>query len=401
VLTSAHARRAPYAWFVASVAAWALAAGMQQVLFSWLVIGELHQGPQWMGAAQMCQMLPSLLFLLVGGVTADRGDCRRLLLGLHTAAALAAGAMAVTVQSGAVGLAVLIAYGLSWGTIQTFAQPARDALLSDVAGDDLMRAVTGVTLAQFAGQALGSRLAGLGASLGNATALAIQASLVLIGALPLWRLPHPVSHPPRGAGGTTLAAIRDGLREVWESDRLRPVALLVAADGLFYMGPYLVLCPLAVRDVYRGDVRTLSLAMMSLTLGTIAGSLAVLLRGGVRRKGRAFLLALLGVACCLLGLSLRPPFWGFVSLIFLWGICHSFFFNTSRTLFQHAAPPSHRARVLSVHGLGLLGMAPVSNLGAGFLAMRVDPLSGCALAGGVMVLVTSLAWAFTSVRHLE
>ena len=95
--------------------------------------------------------------------------------------------------------------------------------------------------------------------------------------------------------------------------------------------------------------------MMVLPLGTIAGSLGVLLRGGVRRKGLVFLIALLGVSGCLLAIAARPPFPALLAAIFGWGIFHSLFFNTSRTLFQEGAPPALRARVLSIHALAIPG----------------------------------------------
>jgi MFS family permease len=374
---------------------------MHQVLFSWLVVGELRESPQWVGAAQTFQSLPSLLFLLLGGVIADRSNRRRLLLWLHAAAALAALAMSGLVAGAALGLPVLIAYGILWGSIQAFASPARDAYVSEVAGPDLMRAVTGVTLATFVASALGSRSAGLGEWIGNAPTLALQAGVLLVGMLPVARLPS-VALPPQAAGERmAVFAVREGLSEVWHSARLRPVALLVAADGLFFMGPFIVLCPLLVRDHYGGALRDLSLVLMTLTLGTIAGSLVLLWRGGVRRKGRAFLLALMGVASCLLGIATGPPFAGFVSLVFAWGVCHAFFFNTSRTLFQQAASPGRRGRVLSVHSLGLLGMAPVSNLLAGLLADAMGPLAVCAVSGIAMLVLPVLAWATTPVASLE
>lgn len=391
----------PYAWFLAGVTSWALAAGMHQVLFSWLVVGELREGPQWVGAAQTFQTLPSLLFLLLGGVVADRSNRRRLLLSLHAVASLSALAMSGLVASGSLGLALLIGYGVVWGSVQAFASPARDVYISEVAGPNLMRAVTGVTLATFAASALGSRAAGLGESIGNAPTLALQAGVLLLGMLPVALLPA-VSVPPRAADAPTArAAVREGLSEVWRSPRLRPVALLVAADGLFFMGPFLVLCPLLVRDHYDGELRDLSLTMMTLTLGTIAGSGILLARGGVRPKGRAFLLALMGVACCLLGIASAPRFSIFVALVFAWGIFHAVFFNTSRTLFQEAASAERRGRVLSVHSLGLLGMAPVSNLLAGVLADAIGPLATCALAGVAMLALPVVAWATTPVASLD
>ena len=391
----------PYLFFVAGVGSWALAAGMQQVLFTWLLVGELRVSPRWVGVAQMCQMLPSLLFLLLGGLLADRVELRRLTLGLHLAAAAAAAALGFMVHAGWVALAVLLPYALTWGTIQAFAGPARDAMISRVSGRDLMRAVTGVTIVQFSAVALGSRLGGFGQQLGSDAALGVQSAILLAGLFAVARLPRAEPHAPPGERSRALDSIRGGLVEVRRSPRLFPVALLVAADGLFYMGPFQVLVPLIVRDAYGGSLSELSLVLMILPIGTIVGSLAVILRGGVRRMGLVFLLALLGIAAVLVAIAVRPPFWAFGVLIFAWGICHSLFFNTSRTLFQLAATPAQRARVLSVHSLGLLGMAPISNLAAGILAQAVGPLAGCAAAGVAMILVTGFALAATPVRRFE
>ena len=390
-----------YAWFIAGVTSWFLGAGMQQVLFAWLLVGALHQDPHWVGTAQMCQTLPALLFLLLGGLIADHFDRRTLLVVLHVLAAVNAGALGLAVGTGLLSLGVVILYGLSWGTLAAFAQPARDALLSEVVTGDLMRGVTGAALAQFAAQAVGARLAGFSGRLGNPAALGLQAAVFAVGVVMAWRLPAASPIQARTGGGTAVSAIREGWREVADSDQLRPVAVLVACDGLFFMGPFIVLCPLMVRDIYHGGITELSLVVMALTAGTIGGSVALLLRGGVRRKGLVFLLALLGVASCLVTLAAPLSFRDFIAVMVGWGICHSLFFNTSRALFQEAAPASHRARVLSIHSLGLLGMAPLSNLAAGFVSGIVGPRTSCALAGLAMLAVTAVAWVVTPVRRLE
>ena len=109
----------------------------------------------------------------------------------------------------------------------------------------------------------------------------------------------------------------------------------------------------------------------------------------------------MGVSSCLLAIASRPPFPGLLAAIFGWGIFHSLFFNTSRTLFQVGAPPALRARVISIHTLAFMGMAPLSNLGAGLLAGAVGPLAGCAIAAVAMILATGWAWVATPVRRLE
>jgi hypothetical protein len=321
---------------------------------------------------------------------------------LHVFAALATGILATVVGRGHLGLAVLIPYALCWGTLQALASPSRDAMISYVAAGNLLRAITGVTLVQFLALAIGAQLGGFVGRIGSAATLWLQATILLIGVIAVRRFPRAAPHTRPVHGERTLDALRSGLLEVVRSERLLPIALLVAANGLLFMGPFQVLCPLMVREVYRGGASDLALLWMMLPIGTIAGSLAMLLRRkGVRRKGLAFLVALAGVALCLCAIAGRPPFWGFLALIFVWGVFHAVFFNTSRALFQELASGDHRARILSVNSLGLLGMAPLSNLGAGFLANAIGPGAGCLVAGMAMLAIVSFAFVATPVRRLE
>jgi MFS family permease len=141
--------------------------------------------------------------------------------------------------------------------------------------------------------------------------------------------------------------------------------------------------------------------MMALPLGSIIGSVAVLWRGRIGRKGLAFLGSLVCVSLCVLGIAMHPPLWLFACLTCVWGIGHSIFFNTSRTLFQEAAPESHRARVLAIHPLAFLGMSPFSTMGAGLLGEGIGLLETFAVGGGMMMVVTVVAWVASPVRGMR
>jgi MFS family permease len=383
---------------------------MQHVLFSWLVVGELREDPRWVGAAQMCAFLPATVFVLVGGVVADRVDRRRVLAVVHSAAALLCIAMASIVNAGQLRLGIVFAYALVWGSFQSFVLPARDSILSDVAGDDLARAVTGVTIAQFVAQAVGSRGAGFASTFGSATLLGVQGLVLVSGLLPLAHLAvtrtaaASAPAPGREARGTvrdTLHEIREGLRVVRSSPRLRVLTVLIAANGFFFMGPYFVVCPLIVRDVYHGDVADLSWMMLSFPIGTILGSLWVLQRGGIRHKGRALLLGLASGALFLVSLAAPLPFLAFLGAIFGWGLCGAVFLNMSRTLFQAAAPAAMRARVLAVYSLAMIGMAPPSAFVSGLLAEAVGPSTACAVFGAAMLVVITIVWLRSDARAYE
>jgi predicted MFS family arabinose efflux permease len=382
-------QRDRYAWFLAASTSWYSAHGVNQVMIPWLVVGELRASPAWTGTVQMAAMLPSLLLLLAGGVLADRREARRVLSALHALAALPPLVLAASVGAHALSIPLVMACAMSHGVLTAFAHPARDSLLSQVAGDDVMRAVTGNTIAQFGAQGLGMAVAAAARWLGSAPVLLAQAACVLLGRLATGRLPERAAAPvSAGAGAGQFFA---GLRFVMRTD-LRAVLALVCGIGLTFNGSYYVLLPLLVRDVYGGDVGGISLLLAMFPLGTIGGSLLLLARGGIRRKGRGLALSLAAAAVCLVAAGRALPFPALVALTLCWGLAGAVFLNTSRTLFQQRAPAGERARVLAVNQLGFTAAGPIGALLSGFAAARFGPENALALFGlGMLALVGSVA----------
>jgi len=392
---------APYGWFIIGVTTWFTAVGMQGVLFSWLVVGELHAKAEWVGIAQSALMLPSVLFLLLGGAVADRYDRRTLLIVLHLVASVLSAGLVIVVASGTLSLPALLVYALGMGSVQAFVMPARDALLSEVAGPNLMRAVTGLTLTQWGTQALGALVAGAARWTGTVPALCLHALMLLSGVSPLSKLPPA---PPHGSARRHLrpADVIEGVREVMHSPILPPMFWLVTAVGVLSIGPFLVVFPILVRDYYGGDVAQLALLNMAFPVGTILGSLALLWRGRLRRKGAAQLLTLVSGAGCLGIVSFGLPLWGTLAAVCAWGIGAAIFTNAGRIVFQEQAPPSHRARVLSVYMFGFMGAAGL--IGAplsGVLVERFGPLTTCAIASCAMLVVVGGVFMFTNVARVE
>jgi MFS family permease len=393
---------ASYAWFVTSVATWFTAAGMQGVLFSWLVVGVLHAPAEWVGITQSTLMLPSVLLLFVGGAVADHHDRRTLLIGLHCLATLLSLGLAAVVAMDRLSLPMLIVYALSVGSVQAFVMPARDSLLSEVAGPNLLRAVAGLNLTQWGTQALGALIAGTARWVGTVPALGLHALTLLSGVAALYKLPPAPPH-----GGTVRQPLRlvdvlAGVREVLTSPVLLPVFLLVNAVGIFFIGPFVVAFPLLIRDYYGGDIGQLALLNMMFPVGTILGSVVMLWRGHLRRKGPAQLVTLASGSLCLLVIAQGLPLWGTLVAVVAWGMGAAVFVNAGRMLFQEHAPPSHRARVLSAFSFGFMGATGL--LGAplaGVLADRFGPLTTCAVSGATMLAVVICMLAFTNVRQLE
>ena len=358
--------------YLAGLGSWFIPLGIQMVLFPWLVAVVLRMDAFAVGIAQVALMAPSILFLPLGGLVADRGNPRRLLIRYHLIYALPPLALAAVVAMGGLSYPVLIAYALAAGAIGAFAIPTRDALLPGVAKGNLPSAVALATALQFVGQLIGIGLASTADLLGAAPLLVLNAALVLIGSLAVMALPDPPPHPPPHSAGEHPGfwhSIRDGVAEAANSAQMWPVLLLNFGVGIFYVGPFMAVLPLIVRDVYHGGAAELAYVNLAFWAGTIIA--AMLLAGIARRvtlRGRLVSLAVTVGAIVLAAMATLPSFVVFAGLCFIWGLGAGVTMTQSRTVVQIVAPPTHRARLMSLFQLGLGGGGPIGAFLTGGIA---------------------------------
>jgi MFS family permease len=384
-------------WYMDGVASWFTGVGIQGTLYPWLIAVELGESALRVGAAQTASMLPALLLMLLGGAFADRHDCRRILLQLHWMSSVPPLALALALAAGYRSYTSIVLYAIAMGCLAAFAIPARDSLLSRVAGSNLQRAVTLTITVQTVVQIVGTVIGGAAAALGAPWVLIIQAVANALGAIACWRLlpAPPAPRAPPGHATGRLTEIAAGLRELLETPRLLAVSLLNVWIGLLFLGAFMVAMPLIVRDVYDGSAPEIAAINGSMMLGMVAGAAGLLARGGVRRLGRAVVLSLAVGGAMLIGVSLGPPLAVVYGLIFLFGLGGGVAMPSSQTLVQEAAPASHRARILSVYRLSFMGAAPVGAFAMGALAERLGPLQAIAIPGASMLLVLAFT-LFTS-----
>ena len=66
-------------------------------------------------------------------------------------------------------------------------------------------------------------------------------------------------------------------------------------------------------------------------------------------------------------MALQPPFSVLNALCFVWGLGAGITLTQGRTILQIVAPPTHRARLMSLFQLGLGGGGPIGAFIAGSL----------------------------------
>ncbi len=363
---------APLRWYLTSTSSFLIPGGIQMVLFPWLVAVLLHEPAQRVGIAQMAGALPALFLILFGGVVGDRFDQRRTLIALHLLGALPPLIMALLIGNDLLSYGMLIGYALVGGIVGAFSQPSRDALLSRVAGDRIQRTVTIVMGMQFGVQILGIGLGSLADHIGAVPLILIQATIMASGAFAVSRIRVERFVQP-AVRKHVLKEIREGLVMVFGSERLLPIMLLTFAIGVFFAGAFTVLIPLTIRDIYHGGAQQIGLAYILNMVGTVMVTLVLLARGGVARPGRAVILAQ-GLGCLLfVPIVFGVPITVFYLLIFLWGAGGGVAMSMARSIVQEAAPTSHRARIMSVYSLGMMGGMPVGSLTMGYVISVFGP----------------------------
>lgn len=352
--------------YLGGQASWFVSLGIQFVLFPYLVANVLGETAAKVGIAQMSLMAPAIFFMLLGGAAADHADARRILVRIHLLAALPPFALAVLYETGHLNYALLIAYALAMGTLSAFAMPTRDSALSRIARSDIQRAVTMAMGVQLGAQLVGMLIAAAAGFTGTPALLVFQAAVVLGGAWATARL-DPLPPVRSGAGESRLKQIADGIASARRSAIVMPVIAATFAVGLFYIGSFMVVLPLMVRDIYGGGASALGIVNISFWGGTIVATFALLRAGHIARRGRAMMAALTAGLAVLALFSIDAPFYAVCVLSFVWGLGAGTTMTMGRTIVQIAAPDSHRARILALYQLGFSGGAPIGSLAMGFL----------------------------------
>ena len=389
-----------YLWYMTGIATYVVPQGVQTILMPWLVAVELQESADRLGIAQMMTQLPGLFLILAGGLVADRLDARKILTSLHAVAAIPAAVVALFLYLGELSYSLLIVYALAMGVINAFVLPARDGILNRVAGDQLQRTVTVAMGLTFGAQLFGFTAARAADSFGAVPLLALQSSILLSGVIAAWRLGPMPPRPIEAEAGHRLAQMTRGVAVVWQSDNMRPAMLMLTCMSFFYGGAFMVLNPLIVRDVYQGTAVEISLLYSVFVVGTVTATVLLVARGGVRRQGRALLLAIMSGGLSLsIGLT-QPPFWGFLAGIYLWGIGGGVAMSMARTIMQEHAPDDMRARVLAVFTLANTSGMPLGALTLGYFTEYFGIFSALAFVILGVWTTSAILWRFSNLSRI-
>jgi predicted MFS family arabinose efflux permease len=345
------------------------------------------------------QILPSLVFTVVGGVIADR---------IRPQAVIIAGNLMIALGEGAFGILVLTSHPRLWqmislevvtGTGMAIFYPASQALLPRLVPTGLLQQASAVSrLAMNGGQMGGAVLAGLAvAALGPGWAL-VTCGTGMLGTVPLMLSMRLAAHE-RVPGASMFRDLREG----WSEFRSHTwLWVIVAQFGVILMawyGGFEVLGPVVARAHLDGAAGWGAITA-SESVGLIAGGL-VSLRFTPRRP--MLFVVLIGGAIALSPISLAGP-WP-LPVVCLASLCLGVTMEIMMVQWTVALarniPPRILARVSSYDALGSVMAMPLGAVVAGPIAATIGVSATQYGAAGLIVVASLLALIPREIRQLR
>jgi MFS family permease len=344
--------------------------------------------------------ITTIVFILIGGVVADRLPRSVVMVASSTLAAASQAAVATLVLTHTATIPLLLALSCVNGLVSAFAFPAVSALVPQTVSDDERTQANALNrLGSNAAMILGAALGGLlVAGVGPGWGLAVDSATFLVSAV-LFGLVRVKDHrAPSGESSQMLTELREGWREFVS----RPWVWIVVLGFTFFnmaeQGALNVIGP-TVADASFG--RTVwGLILAAETAGGVIGAL-IAMRVRVRR------LLLLGIVCCvapptlLVALALTPAAAVLIPAALLTGLAIEQFSIAWEVSIQEHIPADKLARVYSYDALGSLLGIPVGQILAGPLAVALGASPALLIASGIGGLAVLGMLASRSVRTLS
>jgi MFS family permease len=357
---------------------------MQSVAQAWLVWRLTHSSGM-LGLVNFLGQVPVFVFGIWAGSLADRVPRRRIVLATQANAIVQSLLLAGLTLAGRVEAWHVVVLAGMLGMTYAFEIPARQALLADLAGEDMPNAIALNSSIVNAARVVGPAVAGVVvATVGEGICFLLNA-LSFAGTYYALLVMRPPPQPR--AEGTRRAHLLEGLAYAGRTGHVRALLALLAVSSFFAM-PYTTLLPVMSAEVLHGGASLYGVLLGAAGVGALAGAIGLLVRTGLRGLGRLVAIGttLLGTGVLVLAVSRHPVLSATALAVTGFGFITQM--AGTMTLLQGLAPAGLRGRVMGLFSTLFVGVSPFGALAGGFVAGRVGAPRTLA-AGAVVVLAAS------------
>lgn len=314
-----------------------------------------------LGLTGFLETLPFIIFGLYAGAVADAFDRKRLLVVTILLQIVPNLLLGILTLTGATQVWHIYALGLLGAFVEVFNWPARAALIPRLVPQPLLMnaMVVNTMILQTSfliGPAIGGFLidhGGLATAYFASTLLFVPAAAAILSV----RTSGKIAGERRRVN---LRSIVEGIEFIWIQRIILSLFLLDFAVVL--VGFYRPILPIFAADVFNRGASGLGLLYAAPSVGSLLGTVALLMAGNVKRKGVLVIVAAFFFAGALALLGVSQWFWMALGAIVILGLADSISVAIRRTVVQLLAPDGMLGRAASLitvsaqttNGLGAL-----------------------------------------------
>jgi MFS family permease len=351
-----------------------------------------------LGLILAAREVPLVVFLLVGGIWADRLPRNRVMVGANVVSGLTQAAVAALLITGNAEIWHLAALSALNGAAGAFFFPASAGVVPQTVPAPLLQQANALlALAINSAMIGGAAVAGfLVAAFGSGWAIAVDAGSFFLAAsfVALMRLP--------ASGGESANFMHD-LAAGWREFRSRTWLWVIVLQFSFLLmvctGAVSVLGPV-VADEELGGPKAWGGILTGEAIGFLAGGLLGF-RFRPRRMLVAATVAILAFPLLPLALSFPLALPAIVALGFVAGVGSEVFGVLWHTTMQQEIPPDKLSRVYSYDALGSIALVPIGYAIAGPIADAIGTRATLWGAAAIGIAVTLPVLAVRDVQRLE
>jgi MFS family permease len=360
---------------------------------------ELTGSKADLGYVLAARSLPQVLFLLVGGIWADRLPRHRVMVASNIASGVSQGAIAVLLLTGHAQIWSLIVLAAVNGLSSAFFFPAAVGIVPQTVPQRMLQSANSLlSLGSNASFIGGAALGGLVvAATSPGVGIAVDAASFFLAALFLALIRLPASL--RMEASNFLGELAEGWREFVSRAWLWSIVLQFGFVNAIQLGVEGVLGPAIAQD-HLGGAAAWGLILTAESIGLILGGL-ILLRLRPRRMLLAATLGYLLTVPFLLGLAGPAPLVVLVVVAALAGIGTETFGILWETTFQQEIPEEKYSRVSSYDALGSFVLIPLGVAIAGPTAELIGTRATILTAAAISVTATLAVLLVRDVRTIE
>ncbi|MDR6868973.1 MFS family permease [Microbacterium resistens] len=380
-----------FRWFFLARALTLITGSMSSIALAFAVL-EIDNNAGSLSIVLTAYTVANIVFLLLGGVVADRLPRALIIQSCYVIDILSIGAMAALMFSGSATVPLLAALASLNGASSAFVMPAMQGIIPQLTTPaHLQQANAMLSFVRSAVTIIGPVIAGvLVATAGPAWAMVVQAAgwAFAIPLLAMVRLPPPV----RGERTSMVRDLHDGWREFWMRPWLWTVVLAFMVLNAVHIGAWGVAGPYIARNEPLLGIAGWGWVLSAEGAGVLVMTL-ILMWVPLRRPLRLGILGMALFAIPLALLGLHPAVVLVAIAAFIAGAGIEVFSTGWNVAMMENIPLDRLSRVSSYDMLGSFVAMPVGTLVFGWLISRVDPttlLLGSAVDYATVALATVL-----------